>query len=73
MLLKLSYLYSRRTLIQTDMKKYIVIFSPWPKALPNGTEILKTTPRKDNDSVSWFVRADGKFVLFDKEFKIVDL
>lgn len=62
--------------------KFFVKQSPWPTRLEIGTEIIRTTPRYDDDKSNWFARkdgkllfdseADGKFVLFEHEFTITD-
>lgn len=60
--------------------KYVVVNSPWPTRLPNGTEIVPCEPREGKDG-KWFIKAngallfpkekDGKFRLFDSEFEEV--
>ncbi len=58
-----------------------VIRTPFPSVLPNGTEIVRTEPRKGKTG-NWFKRADGtilfggepedadgKFKLWPNEFK----
>lgn len=58
--------------------KLIVIKTPWPTQLPNGTEVVKCEPRIGKEDKQWFKRADGellfeedkdgKFCLWDHEY-----
>lgn len=43
-----------------------VINTPWPRLLPNGTEIVKTEPREGKTG-HWFKRADGKIIVNDND------
>ena len=46
--------------INNDTYKFFVKNSPWLKELPNGTQIIKTEPRKPDGTMQWYKRADGK-------------
>ena len=47
-------------------KKLIITNTPWPTLLPNGTEVVKISPRSGMEHKQWFKRADGK-LLFEGE------
>jgi len=56
---------------------FIVIKSPWPNRIPNGTVIKTCEPRPESEGM-WFEvtegpnpfpEEDGKFRLFDHEYE----
>lgn len=51
-----------------DQPIYIVLSSPWSKALPEGTEIIICEPREGSShthKAKWFQRLDGKLLFED--------